>query len=119
MEVELVVPPIIYKEGDEVMATNLRVGFKERQRKCLFESITIIPPHAKKPCTKILYPKPVLVIALVPNPLATTASVNPLLDGRLSSTGGAVHLELGGPSTSPTQLDDDSVECVAFVLPRF
>lgn len=57
MEVEPVVPPIIYEEeGNENMAANLRVGFKERQRKRLFESITIISPHAKKPYMKILYP---------------------------------------------------------------
>lgn len=51
------VPPIIYEEeGNKNMAANLRAEFKERQRKHLFESITIISPHVKKPYMKILYP---------------------------------------------------------------
>lgn len=34
------------------------------------------------------------------------------------STGKYVHPKLGGSSTGPAQLNDDSVECVAYVPPR-
>ncbi|KAJ9705549.1 hypothetical protein PVL29_003549 [Vitis rotundifolia] len=34
------------------MAANLRVGFKERQHKCLFEAITVAPPPTKRSYTE-------------------------------------------------------------------
>ncbi|KAJ9686988.1 hypothetical protein PVL29_015728 [Vitis rotundifolia] len=54
-------PPVICDEEEEEngMASNLRVKFRERQRKLLFESITVSPSHSKKAC-----PKP------TPNPLS-------------------------------------------------
>ena len=45
------VPRIIHEpDGEEDMATNLKTGFKERQRKHLSESIAVATPSAKKPC---------------------------------------------------------------------
>lgn len=53
-ELELVVSCIILepKEEEEAMTSNLRAGFKERQRKCLFESLPTTPPPAKRTCTE-------------------------------------------------------------------
>lgn len=46
-------PCIIYElKGKEDMAANLRVGFKERQHKCLFEAITVAPPPTKRSYTE-------------------------------------------------------------------
>ncbi|KAL6339489.1 hypothetical protein AAG906_033028 [Vitis piasezkii] len=48
-EIELVMPCIIYEvEEKEDMVANLRAGFKERQHKCLSESIAVAPPSANK-----------------------------------------------------------------------
>lgn len=44
------VPYIIFEleEEEEGVTPNLRAGFKERQRKCLFESLPTTPSPAKK-----------------------------------------------------------------------
>lgn len=56
-------PPIIYEEeGEENMATNLRVGLKKMQCKCLSESIMVGHLFAKKPYINILCPKPISAI---------------------------------------------------------
>ena len=73
------VPPINYKEeGEEDMVANLRAGFKERQRKSLSESITVISFPSKRPYPKILYPELVLAIALelVPSTVATGSNLS-------------------------------------------
>ena len=115
--VELMIPHIICEEeGDEDMVANLRVGFKERQHKCLFESITVVFLPTKKPCTEILCPVPVLAIAPMLKPSVAVVGPNHVLDEMPYVEKDAL-LELGGPSTSPIQLSDDSVECVAFVPP--
>lgn len=81
VEVELMVPPIICKEEEEEdMATNLRVEYKERQRKHLSKSITIVPPPTKKPCMEILGQEPVSTIASTLEPSAAAAAGNPVLD---------------------------------------
>ena len=117
--VESVIPHIICEEeGDEDMVANLRVGFKERQHKCLFESITVVFPPTKKPCTEILCPVPVSAIALMLKPSVVVVGPNHVLDEMPYIEKDAL-LELGGPFTSPIQLSDDSVECVAFVPPFF
>ncbi|KAL6342545.1 hypothetical protein AAG906_012397 [Vitis piasezkii] len=52
-KVELVVPRIIHEpEGEDDMATNLRAGFRERQRKCLSEYIAVATPPTKRSCTE-------------------------------------------------------------------
>lgn len=116
-KVEPVVPPIIYEEeGEENMATNLRAGFKKRQCKCLSESITVFPP-TKKPCINILCPKPVLAIAPALKPLIATLGINSLSGEGIFSTEGFAHPRPKGPFTSLAQLSNDSIECVASVLP--
>lgn len=61
--VEPVVPHIAYEEEEEEdMVANLRVAFKERQRKHLSESITVIPPPSRSPCSEILYPWPIWLL---------------------------------------------------------
>lgn len=79
------------------MATNLRAGFKKRQRKCLSESMTVISPPTKKPCTKIHCLELVSAIAPTLEPSVTTAGISPASDGRPSSVGRVIHPELRGP----------------------
>ncbi|RVW28597.1 hypothetical protein CK203_100868 [Vitis vinifera] len=109
VEVEPVVPPINYKEErEEDMVANLRVGFKERQHKRLFESITVISFPSKIPCPEILCPEPVLAIALALVPSTTTTGSNLLVEE-------AARLALERPSSDLAHLNDDSVEFVASI----
>ena len=118
MEVEPIVLHIVFEEkGEEDMATNLRVCFKEKQSKHVFESITVVPPLAKKPCTEVFYLVPVLAIPPVPKPSIDVAGPSHVPTVR-PSTGKYVHPKLGGPFIGPAQLNDDSVECVTYVPPR-
>ena len=57
----------------------------------------VIPLSPKKPCPKILYPEPVLVIAPTLEPSAATTGTNPRPDKRSFSAGGGIRPELGGP----------------------
>ena len=97
------------------MAPNLRVDFKEGQCKCLSESIMVIHPPTKKPCTKILCPELVSTIALVPEPSTFVAGTSHAPVGRPSFSEKASYPKLGGPSTSLAYLNDDSIECVASI----
>lgn len=99
------------------MATNLRFCFKEKQSKHVFESITVVLPLAKKPYTEVFCLVPVLAISPVPKPSIDVAGPSHVLTVR-PSTRKYVHPKLGGPFTGPAQLNDDSVECVAYVTPR-
>lgn len=99
------------------MATNLRVCFKEKQSKHVFESITVVLPLAKKPCTKVFCLVPVLAIPPVPKPSIDVAGPSHVPTMR-PFIGKYVHPKLDGPSTGPAQLNDDSFECVAYVPPR-
>lgn len=99
-KVESVVPCIIYEEErSEDMAANLRVDFKERQCKRLFESITVISLSAKKTCMEILYPELVSTIAPTLEPSAVAAGTSHVSDGRPSFVGKAARLKLCGSST--------------------
>lgn len=116
MEVEPIVLHIVFeKEGEEDMATNLRVCFKEKQSKHVFESITIVPPLAKKPCTEVFCLVPVLAIPPMPKPSIDVAGPSHVSTVR-PSTRKYVHPKLGGLSTGPAQFNDDSVECVAYII---
>lgn len=118
IRVKPVVSHIICEEkGDKDMTTNLRVGFKERQRKCLSKSIMVAPLPAKKPCTKVLCSVPVSTIHLALKPSVIATGPSHVLTVRLS-VGKDACLELGGPSIGPAQLSNDSVEWVASVSPR-
>nr|CAN73173.1 hypothetical protein VITISV_007717 [Vitis vinifera] len=57
----------------------------------------VIPLSPKKPCSKILYLEPVLVIVPTLEPSAATAGTNPTPDKRSFSAGGGIRPELGGP----------------------
>ena len=76
-ELEHVVPCIILKpkeeEEEEVMASNLRVGFKERQSKRLSESIAIAPLPAKRTYAEDPYAVPVSDTLLGPMPPSDAA----------------------------------------------
>ena len=110
--VEPVVPPITWEEEkEEDMAANLRTRFKERQCKHLFKSIMVIPSLSKRPYLVIICPEPILAIASVPVPSAATTSIYPPIEEVL-------YPKPRRPSFSSAQLDDDFVECVAFVSPR-
>lgn len=68
-EIEPVMPCIIYEvEEKEDMVANLRAGFKERQHKCLSESIAVTPPSAKKSCTEVPRSEPIPNIPSTPKP---------------------------------------------------
>ncbi|KAL6348494.1 hypothetical protein AAG906_009954 [Vitis piasezkii] len=88
------------------MVANLRAAFKERQRKRLSKSITVIPPPSKRPYLEILCPWPILAIAPILAPSATEAGSNP-------SAEEAAHPELIRSSSCPVQVNNDSVECIA------
>lgn len=78
--------PIIYEEkGDEDMAEKLRVGFKERQRKHLSESITVISHSAKKPYPEILCSKPLLIIAPALEPFDHYCRLQPSIEREAST----------------------------------
>lgn len=84
--VELVVSHIVYeKEEEEDIATNLRVGFKERQRKRLSESITVNPASFKKPCQEPICMDPISALTSMPVPLTTVGGIIPDPDEMLPS----------------------------------
>ena len=75
-ELEYVVPYIILEpeeEEKEVMASNLRVGFKGRQSKRLSKSIVIAPLPAKRTCAEDPYAVPVSDTLLAPMPPSDAA----------------------------------------------
>ena len=77
IEVEHVVPRIIHElEGEEGITTNLRVDFKERQRKRLFESIIVVLPPDKRSCTEEPHKAPVPDTSSMPMPLIDAAGPN-------------------------------------------
>lgn len=48
------------EEEEKEMTLNLRVGFKERQRKCLSKALSAAPPPAKRTRPKVFYEESVL-----------------------------------------------------------
>lgn len=61
------------EEEEEVMISNLRCGFKERQCKHLFESIEVASPLAKRTCVESSQEVPILDTPLSLMPLADVA----------------------------------------------
>lgn len=90
-----------------------RVGFKESQHKCLFESIMVNLTSLERPYPEPICSEPVLTLAQVPAPLTTTIGIIPELDKRLPSVKGISHHESRSPSSSPNHLSNKLVECVA------
>lgn len=112
MEVEPMIPHIICEaKEEEEMTTNVRVGFKERQCKRLFESITFASPPTKKSCSKIPCLTPISDIPSVTKPLTDIERPNRASAARLS-VGKDAYPEQGGASTGPVPSSDDPVECV-------
>ncbi|KAL6331672.1 hypothetical protein AAG906_014322 [Vitis piasezkii] len=110
---------ICEKDGKEDMATNLKVGFKERQHKCLSESITVVIPPTKKPCMKVLCPMPVSTIHPMPKPSSDVAGPSRLGPSHvLTMRPSDSFFPLSGPSTSSVTFNDDSVKCVASIPPH-
>lgn len=117
--VELVVPPIACEEKEEEdMATNLRVGFKERQHKCLSESIMVNPTPFKRTCPEPIYLEPVSALTLVLVPSTTAVGIISGPNERLPSVEGTAHHEPRRPSLGLDHLSDESIECVAFFHSR-
>lgn len=107
-------PPIICEEEEEEedMTFNLRVGFHERQRKCLSESIAINPTPLKRVC-----PKPTLIPSPVPVPPTTAATVTPEPDEKLSSIDDIAYHEIRRPFIVPKNLNEESLKCMTSSLP--
>lgn len=114
-EVEPMMPCIICEaDKEEDMAVNLRVGFKERQRKRLSKSIVITHFPTKKSCAEVPCSTPVLDILSAPKPSTNAVGPSCVLTMRLP-VGKDAHSERGGASTSPTPPNDDLVEHMASV----
>lgn len=64
---------------DEDMVVNIRVGFKERQHKCLSEFIALAPPPANKSCVEVLSATLVPDIPFAPKPLTDDAGQGPVM----------------------------------------
>lgn len=110
----MVVPPIAFKEGEEEdMVANLRADFKERQRKCLFESIMVNLASSKRPCSEPIYLEPVSALAPVPPPSTTAVGIISEPNERLPLVEGTTHHEPRRPSFGLDHLSDESIECVA------
>lgn len=96
------------------MAVNIRVGFKERQHKCLSEFIVLAHPPANKSYVEVLSVAPILDISLAPKP--STDAVGPRrVSAVRPSLGKDAHPERNKASTGLTPPIDDFVEWVAFV----
>lgn len=77
---------IVYEEEEEEdIAINLRVGFKDRQRKRLSESITVNPTPFKKPYPEPICMDPILALTSMPVPLTTVGGIIPDPDEMLPS----------------------------------
>lgn len=108
---------IVYEEEEnEDIAINLRVGFKDRQRKRLSESITVNPAPFKKPCSEPICMDPISALTLMPVPLTTIGGIIPYSDEMFPSTQGTAHHEPRKPFHSLNHLSNESVECVGSFL---
>ena len=89
------VPLIVCEEEEEGdMASNLRAGFQERQRKCLFESIVFNHSPSKRACLEPACPEPISVLAPVLVLLTIAADITPEPDEKLPSADDIAHHEL-------------------------
>ncbi|KAJ9687146.1 hypothetical protein PVL29_015842 [Vitis rotundifolia] len=89
------------------MVSNLRVGFRKRQCKCLSKSITVNPSHSKK-----AYPKPV-VDPLSKSTLPTIATVVTLDPNEKSSSVDDIsYHEMRKPFVVPENISEESFECL-------
>nr|CAN69029.1 hypothetical protein VITISV_000839 [Vitis vinifera] len=106
-EVELVVPRIIYEpKGEKDMAVNLRASFKERQHKCLSESIVVATLLAKRPCSEETREAPAPDTPLMLISLTDVAGPNNVLVAKSPIRKDTCPTQYGAP-TGPDPTDDD------------
>lgn len=84
---------------------NLRSGFKERQRKHLFESITVSPSPTKGSCMEEPPVVPISDTPLAPMPLTNAAKPSIMSSARPSARKDAHHEQFGS-STSSTSASE-------------
>ena len=97
--------PIIYKEEEEDMTSNLRVRFRERQYKRLSKSIAVNPTPSKKVCSEpTLVPPPVPILSTI------AAIVTPKPDEKIFSTNDTAYHEIRRPFVILDSLNKESFE---------
>lgn len=102
---------IVYEEEREEgdMVSNLRVGFRERQRKRMSESIVFSPSPSKRPCPDAAYSE----LASAPVPMITylTATVKIISksDEKLHSIEDIAHHEPRRLSINPDHFSEESL----------
>lgn len=89
------------------MASNLRVGFHERQRKFLSEAIAINPSHSKKACPELAPDPP-----SKSTPLTTNAIVTSKPDEKPPSTDDISYHETRKPFVVLENISEESFECL-------
>lgn len=100
------VPYIICKDEENEMVSNLKIGFRERQRKCLSKSIAINPSPLKKACsTPDLDPlsKPILSI------ITTIVILGP--DEKPFFVDNIFYHEMRKPFVTSGNISEDLFEC--------
>ena len=95
------------------MASNLRVGFYERQHKHLFESIVVNLTSSKKDC-----PEPASAPPLVPIPPATTTIVTRESDEKLHSADDIAYHEMRRFFVILNNPNEESFEYMTFSPPH-
>ena len=105
------VPLIICEE--EEMTSNLRVGFRERKRKCLSKSIIVNPFSLKKTC-----PKPTIdpLSKLVLSTIVAVVTSNP--NKKPSSIDDISYHEARKPFIIPENISEESFKCLHSSPPR-
>lgn len=96
------------------MASNLRVGFQERQHKCLFESIVVNHSPSKRACLELARLEPVLAFAPVSAPLTIVAEITPEPDEKLPSSNDIAHHKPMRPSIGPDHFSEESFEHMTY-----
>ena len=115
-EVEPMVPCIICEaKKEEDMAANLRVDFKERQHKCLSESILVAPLTANKSYVEVPRTTPISDIPPTPKPSFDAIRPNRVPTAR-PPIGKDARPELNRASTGPAPPNSDFVELTTLVL---
>lgn len=102
---------IVYDEEIEErdMVSNLRVGFRERQRKRMSESIVVSPSPSKRPCPDAAYSE--LALAPIPMIAYLTAAVKIISksDKKLHSIEDIAHHEPRRLSINPDHFSEESL----------
>ena len=100
------------------MASNLRAGFQERQRKCLFESIVFNHSSSKRACLEPACPEPISILAPVLVLLTIAAEITLEPDEKLPSADDIAHHELRRPSIGSDHFSKELFEHMTSSLSR-